>query len=310
MHHIRMNTCMRITFSEDDEHTTTHCNTLQHIATRCNTQCVTHPRIRITFLVDDVQIAALQGLLLILICIYEFHTDLYVYACYVPDERCENFRIAAVANLRWLVAGSVRDMTHSYIWHDSLKHSYVWHDSFIFVTRFIDGQDVTHSRVWHDVCDMTHWYVWHDLFILVTWLTSGSDWLRVLCVTSLIDVCNLTHSCVSPDAFMCVTWLIYMCNMIYVRADWLRVLCLRCLIHICDVNGVCLCSVRVSSHSWPHSSHMCDRTERCAWHDSFICVRVVSISWHDEMCDMDHSYSCVTWIVDMWHDSFICSMTD
>jgi len=213
---------------------------------------------RVTYLIKDVRIFVLQRL--------------QIYADWLQ-----------VLFVTWLI--HTYDMTRWSIHMCGMTHLYLWHD----------GQDVTHSRVWHDVCDMTHWYVWHDLFILVTWLTSGSDWLRVLCVTSLIDVCNLTHSCVSPDALMCVTWLIHMCNMIYVRADWLRVLCLRCLIHICDVNGVCLCSVRVLSHSWPHSSHMCDRTERCAWHDSFICVRVVSISWHDEMCDMDHSYSCVTW---------------
>ena len=70
---------------------------------------------------------------------------------------------------------TLRDMTHSYVWHDSYVvwyDSYVWHDSCICVKRLIHMCDMTHSYLWHDsficvtwlinMCDMAHSYVWHD----------------------------------------------------------------------------------------------------------------------------------------------------
>ena len=83
------------------------------------------------------------------------------------------------------------DMTHSYVWHDSLIyatrlihmcdmiHPYVWHDSSMCVTRsyvcvvvhhWCMLQDSFTSVTWFiHMCDMTHPYVWHDSFIFVTW---------------------------------------------------------------------------------------------------------------------------------------------
>jgi len=64
-----------------------------------------------------------------------------------------------------------------------MTHWYVWHDSLIRVTWLID------------TCDMTHWYVWHDSLICVTWL---------------IDMCDMTHWYVWQDMremwFICDVW--------------------------------------------------------------------------------------------------------
>ena len=59
-----------------------------------------------------------------------------------------------------------------------MPHSYEWHDSFICMTWLIHLRDMTPSSVWHDsficvtwliyMCDMTHLYVWRDSFICVT----------------------------------------------------------------------------------------------------------------------------------------------
>jgi len=100
----------------------------------------------------------------------------------------------------------VRDMTHSYMWHDSctsvtwlirncdMTPSYVWHDSFTCVTWRIYMYGVTDS------------YAWHDAFICVTWL---------------IHVCAVTHSYVWHDSFICVLCHIHKCGM-------------AIIIHICD----------------------------------------------------------------------------
>jgi len=74
-----------------------------------------------------------------------------------------------------------------------------WHDSFICVTWLM--RDMTHSYAWHDSCvtwlihmcdmtrDMTHSYAWHDSY--VTWL---------------IHMHDMTHAW--HDSFICVTWLV------------------------------------------------------------------------------------------------------
>jgi len=84
------------------------------------------------------------------------------------------------------------DLTHWYVWHDSLI---VWHDSSMCVTWPIDMCDMTHSYMWHDsmiceiwsidLCDMAHSYAWHDSLICVTWL---------------IHTCDMTHSYVWHDS--------------------------------------------------------------------------------------------------------------
>jgi len=81
----------------------------------------------------------------------------------------------------WLM--HARDMTHSY----------VWHDSFLCDTWIIHKCDMTHTRLCYDfvrrdsfLCDMTTSYIWHDLFV---------------CVTRLI-MCDMTHSHVCHDSFM------------------------------------------------------------------------------------------------------------
>ena len=60
----------------------------------------------------------------------------------------------------------VWDLTHWYVWHDSLI-CVVWHDDsfmrFCFSIRFVK---VYVYRYWIQlICDMTYWCVWHDSFI-------------------------------------------------------------------------------------------------------------------------------------------------
>jgi len=97
---------------------------------------------------------------------------------------------------------NIFDTTHSYVtWLIGIRdvtHTYIWHDSFTRVTRLMDTRDMTHS------------HMWHDSFIRVTWL---------LCM--YVNTFDMTHlhvtwlTCVLYDSFMChvthicVTWLIY-----------------------------------------------------------------------------------------------------
>jgi len=78
-----------------------------------------------------------------------------------------------------------------------MTYSYVWHDSSICVT-------------WHiHTCDMTHPYVWHDSFIGVTWLihrectqvTGHHDHIRDMSSTFLlIHMRDMTYSYVWHDS--------------------------------------------------------------------------------------------------------------
>jgi len=68
---------------------------------------------------------------------------------------------------------SMRDMTHSYIWHD----------------LFTCGTRLMHIRV-----------------------KGNATFNILLCVTRLMCAWNMTHSCVYLDSIMRVTWLIHMCD--------------------------------------------------------------------------------------------------
>jgi len=159
-------------------------------------------------------------------------------------------------HVTWLV--SRRDMTHSCVGPDlfffvpwervlscwsvivqcDMTHFYVWHDSLLYVTWLIPMCNMTHfcgchentfsaAEVWSWVfpmCNMSHSYKWHD------------D--SCTCVTWLIFVCAMTHPHVWRDFFWhapweCVlccwssdeTWLIYICGMTRVRVTWLIRMC-------------------------------------------------------------------------------------
>jgi len=114
----------------------------------------------------------------------------------------------------WLI--HMRDMTHSY----------VWHDSFICVTWLIHIRDMTHS------------YVWHDSFISETWLTLHTWDIRLKCThiffshkRALIltkethdEAMNDTATCHYTErlnSFIWATWLLHMSDMthLYERHD-------------------------------------------------------------------------------------------
>ena len=132
----------------------------------------------------------------------------------------------------WLI--HMCDMTHSYVWLDSVDNAAAEKTLDICVTLLVPN------------CDMTHSYVWHDSFICVTWLSGQcsreSTWYMrdttraqlwhdaLICVTWLIHMCDMTHSyvwhdslnrqqqrkhstCVGHYSCSIVTWLIHMCDM-------------------------------------------------------------------------------------------------
>ena len=138
----------------------------------------------------------------------------------------------------------MRDMTYSYVRHDSCMRSRacVWYDSFSCLKSLIRVCDVTlHMR------DMTYSYVRHDSFMCdvthscVMWL------IHVWCDSFM---CDMTHSC--------VTWLIHvwyhslMCDITYSYGTW--------LIHICHelryISFICVISL----------IQLRDMTHSCVWH--------------------------------------------
>jgi len=83
------------------------------------------------------------------------------------------------------------------------------YDSLICATWLIHMCDMTHSYVWHDSIrehsfalpvsmNKTHLYVWRTTIKRVTWL---------------IHMCDMTPSCVWHDSFICVACLIHVCDM-------------------------------------------------------------------------------------------------
>jgi len=171
----------------------------------------------------------------------------------------------------WLIHS--RDMTHVYMWHDSLN---MQHDACIYVTWLIEYAT---RRI--QTCGMTHSYLTH----LYIWGACNYVWD---CVTWLIHVCAMTHSYVWHDAFICVPWRIHRYEMRATIVTWLT--------HTCALTHSYVC--------YDSFIHM-----GCAqlwWHDSFICV-----PWLIHMCatregrqlcvmtrDMTHWYMC--------HDTSIC----
>ena len=104
-----------------------------------------------------------------------------------------------------------------------MTHSYVWHDSIICVTWLIHMCDMTHSYVWHGkfTCQI---HVWHGSFTCVTWqihVWHGS----FTCATCQIHVWH--------GSFTYVTRLICTRDMAHSNARELLHRHLRCLVHRC-----------------------------------------------------------------------------
>ena len=165
----------------------------------------------------------------------------------------------------WLI--HMCDMTHLYMWHDSL----------ICATWLIHVSDMTHSHVWHDtrhVCDMTYWYVWHDVLICVTWRTQvwHGEWMYLRHDSMINDRAHIhTHKDGWRDRSG-VTWRIHMCDMTYSYAwhgacvytqEWMRgsELCLYCC---CLVQGRCVYSTHCNALQ--HAVTHCTALHRTATH--------------------------------------------
>ena len=108
-----------------------------------------------------------------------------------------------------------------------MTHSYKWHDSFICVAWLIHMCDMTHSYVCHEscicvtwlihMCDMTHSYVWHDSFIcnihpvaLKIALKMQKCILALSRATCLSQMCDMTYSYVWHDS--CISFALELCT--------------------------------------------------------------------------------------------------
>jgi len=106
--------------------------------------------------------------------------------------------------LTWLVVDPVRKRGgfQSYVCHCPFIRVTV-----IFVAWLIHTCDMTHLYVWHDSVMRVTW-----LIICVTWLTIYVTWLMVDPPRKGLDViytCDITHLYVWRESFICVAWLIH-----------------------------------------------------------------------------------------------------
>jgi len=109
--------------------------------------------------------------------------------------------------------------SHIYMRHitrmNSSNHLYSSIDEFIRVTCLMYMCDLTHSYVWHDtlICvtcrSASHLHHTCCLCCVFTWRSHDS----FVCVTGLIHMCDMTRSYVRHDSFIFVTRLIHMCDM-------------------------------------------------------------------------------------------------
>jgi len=121
----------------------------------------------------------------------------------------------------------------------SLAGVCVWHDSVIRATWLIRMCDMTHLYVWHDSLrcatkSNTLYVTVKSRFFLAVWRDS------VICVSWLIGMCAVTQWYVCHDSFMCVAWLIDICDMtpIYVCRD--SVICVTRPFNLCDMTHSCV----------------------------------------------------------------------
>ena len=153
-----------------------------------------------------------------------------------------------------------------------MTHWYLWHDSLMSVSWLID------------TCDMTHSYMWHDSFIYVTWLIHKCVMTRVMCVTSLMHTCDMTHlhlrhdwltlvtavTYVWHDSFIYVSWLIHIRDMTHVIRLTSR---FQTAVSVTHMNESCHTYVNEACHKYNHSSRqqsVISVTD--LWHDSSMCM--------------------------------------
>jgi len=170
----------------------------------------------------------------------------------------------------------------------------------VYVTWLIHVHDITHSYVWHDsllcvtwlirICGMACLSVWHGACIPVTWPIHG---------------CDMTHSCVRFDSSMCVTWLVilHINNSLLMHMPCHTSMC----VDMYDNESCHTYGCRVPYTSMSHSSicaaghvHPCDMTPSCVIKLIYMCTVTHSYVWYD-------SFICVIWLFhNVWRDSFIC----
>ena len=141
---------------------------------------------------------------------------------------------------------SVGDMTHLYVWHDSL----------ICFTWLVHMCRLTHS---YEPYDILHPYAWQDLSTCVTWLIHMCDttylyrWHgSLICVIWLIHMRDTSHSYAWHDSFICVTWIIHVCNMTH-SYGWHDSFICRVLVRLLYTIGSPFSGVRVSLYGWHDS---------------------------------------------------------
>ena len=176
-----------------------------------------------------------------------------------------------------------------------MTHSYVWHDSFICVTWLIHMCDMTHSCVWYDsficeiwlihMCDMSHsherldpriWYPWND-WVIREWCirneqyTSAVIWFHWWITRWIWQTWNewgihgwlIQNEYDSSAVIWFHSWTIH-----WIRQTW------NDRVILCHVAGECVGSVAV-----------CCSVLQC------VAVRVRSkVQW------LSHSLSCRRWI--------------
>ena len=133
----------------------------------------------------------------------------------------------------WLI--HVRDMTHSYMWNDSLICVISYSVFFLCCVP---------SRAWHDTFICGH---------------NSIMWTK-----RLIHTCKTTHLSLQYDLKVCCShcFLLLCVRLLFNKYSHTSTL----LFHLCDITLAHTCM------SGLMTLHMCDRTHSHVWHDSFTSV--------------------------------------
>ena len=178
----------------------------------------------------------------------------------------------------------MRDMTGSYVWHDSCICLtwliYIWR---VPIHMICDSNQLdwhihtccmTQFYAWHDdficgtcrihMCDMMTSYVWHASFMYqghpFTWFGIVISWIDIF-------ICG-------TDSFLCVTWYSYVWHVAFIRVT--------CLIHMCGMTHSYVWPVTWLIHVSRVPVHMICDSDQLDSH-THTCYGLIS------MCDVTYS---------------------